>query len=46
LAASQEGPGFMSDHDNDDDDDDHPGMLNDLKTAMTAYIRNISQADL
>jgi hypothetical protein len=25
---------------------DHPYMLNELKTAMTEYIRNISKADL
>jgi len=25
---------------------DHPHMLNELKTAITVYIRNISQADL
>jgi len=25
---------------------DRPRMLNELKTAITAYIRNISQADL
>jgi hypothetical protein len=25
---------------------DRPCMLNELKTAITAYIRNISQADL
>jgi len=25
---------------------DHPHTLNELKTAVTAYVRNISQADL
>jgi hypothetical protein len=25
---------------------DHPRTLNELKTAITAFIRNISQADL
>jgi hypothetical protein len=25
---------------------DHPRMLDELKTAITVYIRNISQADL